>query len=57
MSSTMSWLTRRWLLSAGKSMRSRGARPHIDWRAYDAVVIRSTWDYVDDPDAFLDVLG
>ena len=24
---------------------------------YDAVVIRSTWDYVTDPDAFLDVLG
>lgn len=22
-----------------------------DWRAYDAVVIRSTWDYIADPDA------
>jgi glutathione synthase/RimK-type ligase-like ATP-grasp enzyme len=28
-----------------------------DWHAYDAVVIRSTWDYVNDPAAFLDVLG
>ncbi len=32
-------------------------RTNIKWRAYDAVVIRSTWDYVTDPDAFLDVLG
>jgi glutathione synthase/RimK-type ligase-like ATP-grasp enzyme len=32
-------------------------RPRVEWRAYDAVVIRSTWDYVNDPDAFLDVLG
>src|SRR6476659_2742639 len=24
-----------------------------DWRAYDAVVIRSTWDYIADPDAGL----
>ena len=32
-------------------------RPNIEWHAYDAVVIRSTWDYVTDPDAFLDVLG
>jgi glutathione synthase/RimK-type ligase-like ATP-grasp enzyme len=28
-----------------------------DWRAYDAVVIRSTWDYIADPDAFLAVLA
>jgi len=28
-----------------------------DWREYDAVVIRSTWDYIADPDAFLAVLG
>jgi hypothetical protein len=28
-----------------------------DWRAYDAVVIRSTWDYIADPDAFLGVLA
>jgi len=27
--------------------------PSCDWRAYDAIVIRSTWDYTDDPDTFL----
>ncbi len=32
-------------------------RTHMEWHTYDAVVIRSTWDYVNDPDAFLDVLG
>ncbi len=32
-------------------------RPQVDWHAYDAVVIRSTWDYVNDPDAFLDALA
>ena len=32
-------------------------QPQVEWRTYDAVVIRSTWDYVTDPDAFLDVLG
>jgi glutathione synthase/RimK-type ligase-like ATP-grasp enzyme len=32
-------------------------RPGIAWDAYDAVVIRSTWDYVHAPDAFLDVLA
>jgi glutathione synthase/RimK-type ligase-like ATP-grasp enzyme len=31
--------------------------PPLDWRAYDAVVIRSTWDYITDPDAFLAVLA
>jgi glutathione synthase/RimK-type ligase-like ATP-grasp enzyme len=29
----------------------------VDWSAYDAVVIRSTWDYAKDPDAFLGVLA
>jgi len=29
----------------------------IPWRAYDAVIIRSTWDYWDDVDGFLAVLG
>jgi glutathione synthase/RimK-type ligase-like ATP-grasp enzyme len=33
------------------------SRREVDWRGYDAVVIRSTWDYVSDPDAFLDVLA
>jgi glutathione synthase/RimK-type ligase-like ATP-grasp enzyme len=32
-------------------------RTNIEWHDYDAVVIRSTWDYVNDPDAFLDVLA
>jgi len=31
--------------------------PSLDWRVYDAVVIRSTWDYIADPDAFLAVLS
>ena len=31
--------------------------PSCDWRACDAVVIRSTWDYVADPEGFLTVLG
>jgi glutathione synthase/RimK-type ligase-like ATP-grasp enzyme len=31
--------------------------PSRDWRAYDAVVIRSTWDYIADPDAFLAILA
>jgi glutathione synthase/RimK-type ligase-like ATP-grasp enzyme len=32
------------------------SRPAVAWGAYDAVVIRSPWDYVKAPDAFLDVL-
>jgi glutathione synthase/RimK-type ligase-like ATP-grasp enzyme len=32
-------------------------QPQVEWHAYEAVVIRSTWDYVTDPDEFLDVLG
>lgn len=28
----------------------------IDWNQFDAVIIRSPWDYQDDPEAFLDVL-
>lgn len=28
-----------------------------DWHVYDAIVIRSTWDYIADPDAFLAVLA
>ncbi|HEY3663837.1 MAG TPA: hypothetical protein VGL24_11850 [Chthoniobacterales bacterium] len=31
--------------------------PGCDWRAFDAVVIRSTWDYIADPEAFLAVLA
>ena len=35
------------------SWRHRG----VPWREFDAVVIRSTWDYPAEPDAFLAVLG
>jgi len=31
-------------------------RAETDWAAYDAVVIRSPWDYQDDADAFMEVL-
>jgi len=31
-------------------------RRDVDWSVYDAVVVRSTWDYQQDVDAFLDVL-
>ncbi|MDZ7659737.1 hypothetical protein [Fodinibius sp.] len=29
---------------------------NVDWNTYDAVIIRSPWDYQKDPQAFLDVL-
>lgn len=32
-------------------------RPGIDWSEFDAVVIRSTWDYQDSPEHFLQVLA
>src|SRR3954470_4054247 len=32
-------------------------RPDVNWNAYDAVVIRSTWDYPQHLDLFLDVLA
>ena len=32
-------------------------RPAVAWDAYEAVVIRSTWDYTEDPDSFVAVLG
>ncbi len=28
----------------------------VDWNNFDAVIIRSPWDYQDDPEAFMDVL-
>jgi glutathione synthase/RimK-type ligase-like ATP-grasp enzyme len=33
------------------------SRPQADWKTYDAVVIRSTWDYINHLDAFLNVLS
>jgi glutathione synthase/RimK-type ligase-like ATP-grasp enzyme len=32
-------------------------RPGVDWRRYQLVVVRSTWDYQHHPDRFLDVLA
>jgi glutathione synthase/RimK-type ligase-like ATP-grasp enzyme len=32
-------------------------RPVADWSSFDAVIIRSTWDYQHAPQAFLSVLG
>ncbi|MFL6569215.1 MAG: RimK family alpha-L-glutamate ligase [Chthoniobacterales bacterium] len=31
--------------------------PQVEWQTYDAVVIRSTWDYIDEPQAFLEKLA
>lgn len=31
-------------------------RPDVDWKTFDAVVIRSTWDYQKTPDKFLSTL-
>jgi len=33
------------------------SRPGIDWNRFDAALIRSTWDYLDDREAFLRVLA
>jgi len=30
--------------------------PTVDWNQFDAAIIRSTWDYLDDPEYFLSVL-
>lgn len=40
----------------GWSVEAVPWRRAADFRAYDAVVIRSPWDYTDDPEAFLEVL-
>jgi len=32
-------------------------RPGVDWRRYDLVIIRSTWDYQNQADAFLSTLA
>ena len=31
-------------------------RNNVDWEAFDVVVIRSTWDYHDDPELFIEAL-
>lgn len=33
------------------------SQPNVSWAAYDAIVIRSTWDYATAPDRFLAVLA
>ncbi|MEZ4699755.1 MAG: hypothetical protein R2834_05460 [Rhodothermales bacterium] len=41
------------LAAAGWSVDTLSWRaPDVDWGTYDAVVIRSTWDYMEHPDAF-----
>jgi glutathione synthase/RimK-type ligase-like ATP-grasp enzyme len=43
------------------ALRGRGARVHaprwndgeVDWESFDVAVVRTTWDYVDDRDAFV----
>lgn len=44
------------LRSRGWSVDEISWRARADWNQYDLVVIRSTWDYQNDPDAFLGVL-
>jgi glutathione synthase/RimK-type ligase-like ATP-grasp enzyme len=29
----------------------------LDWRVYDAAILRSTWDYIDDPARFIETLS
>jgi hypothetical protein len=33
------------------------SQPDIDWNRYDIALIRSTWDYLDQKDLFLEVLS
>ncbi len=44
------------LAALGWAVETVPWRAGADWGAFEAVVIRSPWDYQDDPDAFLDVL-
>jgi hypothetical protein len=69
MSKTVALVTAREALALDEDMpplvlalRARGARvetpswddPEVDWGRYDSAVLRSTWDYVDRIDEFLD---
>ncbi|MEP7271218.1 MAG: hypothetical protein ABI882_06915 [Acidobacteriota bacterium] len=38
------------------SWRAHGREPGVDWDKYEAVVIRTTWDYHKDPQAFVETL-
>ena len=44
------------LAALGVSVDTVPWRAAIDWSTYDAVVVRSTWDYQDDVDAFVRTL-
>lgn len=41
---------------AGYDAEAVSWRANVDWSAFESVIVRSTWDYQDDPDAFLKVL-
>ncbi|PAP75670.1 ATP-grasp domain-containing protein [Rubrivirga marina] len=45
------------LAALGWTVEDVAWRAEADWDAYDAVVVRSPWDYQDAPDHFLEVLG
>ena len=45
------------MAEAGWRVDSVSWRAEVDWNDWDAVLIRTPWDYQDDPDAFLEVLA
>ncbi len=45
------------LAERGWAVETVSWRAEADWAAYEAVVIRTPWDYQDDPDRFLAVLA
>ncbi len=45
------------LARLGVAVETVSWRADADWGAFEAVVIRSPWDYIDHPDAFLAVLA
>jgi hypothetical protein len=50
-------LTYRALRTRGHSVVALPWREPTDWSQFDAIIIRSTWDYQDDPGLFLQVLA
>jgi len=45
------------LKSLGAHAESVSWGAGLDWSEYDAAVLRSTWDYIDDPDGFVETLS
>jgi glutathione synthase/RimK-type ligase-like ATP-grasp enzyme len=45
------------LAEYGWNVETVSWRGRTDWSRYDAVIIRTTWDYQDDPERFLEVLS